>query len=86
MKITTTQVNNPAQKRSTNSLKDPKKFINDHRIFFKSIIGAPEREYPEKEYIMYKCPFKDHEDNKPSFMVHKNGYYCYGCRREKGNY
>lgn len=59
--------------------------INDHRLFFKRIIGAPESEYPDKEYVMYRCPFPRHTDNKPSFRVHKTGYYCYGCGR-KGNY
>ena len=59
--------------------------INDHRLFFKSILGDPEDEYPDKEYVMYKCPFNDHEDHKPSFRVHKTGYKCYGCNR-KGNY
>lgn len=57
----------------------------DHRIFFKQIMGTPVREYPEKDYVMYHCPFHDHDDKKPSFMVHKNGYYCYGCGRN-GNY
>jgi hypothetical protein len=59
--------------------------ITDHRTFFKELIGEPEREYPDKEYVMYKCPFTDHEDNKPSFRVHRTGYYCYGCGK-KGNY
>ena len=57
----------------------------DHRDFFKKILGDPVREYPEKEYIMYHCPFPDHDDKKPSFRVHRCGYYCYGCQR-KGNY
>ena len=80
-----TKVKEINQKKNINHLNTPKKFINDHRLFFKSILGEPEREYPEKEYMMYKCPFKDHEDKKPSFRVHKNGYYCYGCQK-KGNY
>lgn len=57
----------------------------DHREFFKDIFRNPESEYPEKEYVMYCCPFPDHEDNSPSFRVHKTGYLCYGCQR-KGNY
>jgi len=57
----------------------------DHRVFFKSILGDPEREYPDKEYVMYNCPFKGHDDRRPSFRVHKKGYYCYGCQK-KGNY
>jgi len=61
------------------------KSVGDHRIFFRQILGAPVREYPEKEYVMYHCPFYDHEDKKPSFRVNKNGYYCYGCGR-RGNY
>lgn len=61
------------------------KFIDDHRTFFKSILGEPVKEYPEKEYVMYNCPFPDHDDNKPSFRVHRCGYYCYGCLK-KGNY
>ena len=59
--------------------------VEDHRVFFKSILGDPVREYPEKEYVMYQCPFSDHEDLKPSFRVHKTGYFCYGCQK-KGNY
>lgn len=61
------------------------KGIYDHRVFFKSILGDPVREYSDKEYVMYNCPFKDHDDKKPSFRVHKKGYYCYGCQK-KGNY
>jgi hypothetical protein len=59
--------------------------VIDHRIFFRRILGDPVREYPEKEYVMYHCPFHDHEDKKPSFRVNKKGYYCYGCQR-KGDY
>lgn len=59
--------------------------VEDHRSFFKSILGEPEREYPEKEYIMYRCPFPGHTDNNPSFRVYKTGYSCYGCGK-KGNY
>lgn len=59
--------------------------VEDHRVFFKPILGDPIREYPEKEYLMYNCPFSDHDDLKPSFRVHKTGYYCYGCQR-RGNY
>lgn len=59
--------------------------VDDHRLFFKSILGEPEGEYPEKEYLMYRCPFPGHDDNKASFRVHKAGYYCYGCGK-KGNY
>jgi len=57
----------------------------DHRLLFKKLIGEPASEYPGKEYVMYRCPFKDHKDNNPSFMVHKTGYKCYGCQRQ-GNY
>lgn len=57
----------------------------DHRLFFKNLLGEPEGEYPEKEYVMYNCPFQDHKDHTPSFRVHKTGYYCYGCQK-KGNY
>lgn len=76
-----------ATKKEHNTLSYPKfkNRVKDHRIFFENLLGKPEREYPEKEYVMYKCPFHDHEDNKPSFRVHKTGYYCYGCER-KGNY
>ncbi|MBU4535918.1 MAG: hypothetical protein KKF16_08915 [Euryarchaeota archaeon] len=34
---------------------------------------------------MYRCPFPGHADLKPSFMVHENGFKCYGCN-ETGNY
>jgi hypothetical protein len=61
------------------------KFVDDHRIFFKTILGEPVKEYPEKEYVMYNCPFPDHDDKKPSFRAHRCGYYCYGCLK-KGNY
>lgn len=57
----------------------------DHRLFFKMLLGEPEGEYPEKEYVMYNCPFQDHKDHTPSFRVHKTGYYCYGCQK-RGNY
>jgi len=57
----------------------------DHREFFKALLGDPAGIYPDKEYVMYRCPFLDHEDRNPSFRVHKNGYQCYGCQR-KGNY
>ncbi len=60
-------------------------WVYDHRIFFKSILGDPVREYPDKEYVMYNCPFHDHQDRKPSFRVHKRGYFCYGCQK-RGNY
>jgi len=33
------------------------KFIDDRRVFFKSILGDPVKEYPEKGYVMYHCPF-----------------------------
>ena len=51
----------------------------DNRTFFKKIIGEPVNEY--ENYNMYRCPFPDHDDIKPSFMVHSNGYKCYGCNR-----
>lgn len=57
----------------------------DHRDFFSKILGKPAKEYPNKKYVMYSCPFKDHDDTNPSFRVHKTGYKCYGCGR-KGNY
>jgi DNA primase len=56
-----------------------------HRVFFRSLLGDPVRSYPDKEYVMYNCPFQDHNDKKPSFRVHKKGYYCYGCQK-RGNY
>ena len=59
--------------------------MEDHRTFFRAILGEPERSYPDKEYVMYNCPFKDHKDHNPSFRVHKTGYYCYGCHKH-GNY
>jgi hypothetical protein len=55
----------------------------DNRLFFKQILGDPVKEY--EHYNMHQCPFSDHEDSKPSFMVHSKGYNCYGCNR-KGNY
>ena len=62
----------------------PVSFKNsDNRLIFKKIIGEPVKEY--EHYNMYHCPFLNHQDIKPSFMVHSNGYKCYGCSR-KGNY
>lgn len=58
---------------------------DDQRKLFRQILGTPARKYPEKEYVMYHCPFHDHDDKKPSFRVNRNGYYCYGCGRN-GNY
>lgn len=59
--------------------------VEDHREWFKNILGEPNYISPNKPYVMYKCPFKDHEDNKPSFMVYPTGYKCKGCGK-KGNY
>jgi hypothetical protein len=53
--------------------------VNDHRAYFKKLLGSPKSEHPDKEYVMYCCPFPKHEDNNPSFKVHKTGYECYGC-------
>ena len=58
--------------------------VDDHRVYFKELLGEPESEHPDKEYVMYCCPFPDHDDNKPSFKVHRTNYECYGCKR-KGN-
>lgn len=57
----------------------------DHLSFFNDFLGEPVSKYLDKEYVMYCCPFTDHNDNKPSFRVFKTGYNCYGCSR-KGNY
>lgn len=57
----------------------------NHQEFFKEILGESISQYPPKDYVMYHCPFPDHPDEHPSFLVHKNGYKCYGCNR-KGNY
>ncbi|ADZ10522.1 hypothetical protein Metbo_2308 [Methanobacterium lacus] len=38
------------------------KSVEDQRILFRQILGVPVHEYPEKEYVMYNCPFHDHED------------------------
>jgi len=72
-----------------NSLMNPNPPINnsskiqDHRKFFKELLGPPSREY--EYYNMYNCPFPDHEDKNPSFKVSKKGYSCYGCQKH-GNY
>lgn len=58
--------------------------VNDHRTFFQDLLGPPISEHSEKEYVMYHCPFPDHEDTKPSFKVHRTNYECYGCGK-KGN-
>ncbi len=58
--------------------------INDHRNFFRDLLGSPKSEHTDKEYVMYCCPFPDHEDNNPSFKVHRTNYECYGCGK-KGN-
>jgi hypothetical protein len=57
----------------------------NHLRFFEDVLGEPEHKYPEKKYVMYHCPFKDHPDNNPSFRVYKTGYSCYGCEKS-GNY
>ncbi len=35
--------------------------------------------------LQYLCPFPDHNENKPSFMVYTESdyenFYCYGCKR-----
>ncbi|MBW4257866.1 hypothetical protein KTG15_09210 [Methanobacterium sp. YSL] len=58
--------------------------VDDHRDYFKKLLGPPRSEHPDKEYVMYCCPFPNHQDNKPSFKVHRTGYECYGCGK-KGN-
>ncbi|AUB54905.1 hypothetical protein BK007_01970 [Methanobacterium subterraneum] len=78
------RINKPPNKASLDGSKNFNG-VYDHRVFFKSILGDPVREYPDKEYVMYNCPFHDHDDRKPSFRVHKKGYYCYGCQK-RGNY
>lgn len=55
----------------------------DLRIFIESILGNPIKKY--KNYNLYHCPFLDHEDNTPSFVVYKTHYKCYGCQKH-GNY
>jgi hypothetical protein len=70
-------------KRLVNPIKPSGCKISDHREWFKQIIRGPSKEY--EHYDMYNCPFNDHEDHKPSFMVHKTGYKCKGCGR-RGNY
>lgn len=73
------------KRKTTLSWKNNKsRYFTDHRSYFKSLLGEPEREYPEKKYVMYHCPFPEHDDKNPSFMVHEKGYYCYGCQK-KGN-
>lgn len=77
----------PHQRR-TQITRNNKKWIPvsssiDNRMFFRDIIGPPEREYTH--YDVYHCPFPDHSDNKPSFIVYNSGYKCYGCNR-RGNY
>jgi hypothetical protein len=79
------QKENQIKVASVNKNKSYKSIVDDHRLFFKSILGEPIKEYSDKEYVMYHCPFQDHEDNNPSFRVYKTGYQCYGCNR-KGNY
>ena len=56
------------------------KLGEDNRPYFKKILGEPTKTY--EHYDMYNCPFPDHEDIKPSFMVHSKGYQCYGCDHE----
>jgi len=35
--------------------------------------------------LSYRCPFPDHQERKPSFMVYTNSdyenFHCYGCGR-----
>lgn len=80
------QVKENERKTIQNKTKDLKSIsgVEDHRLFFRELLGPPESEHPDKEYIMYCCPFPDHEDNNPSFKVHRTNYECYGCGK-KGN-
>jgi len=74
----------PKTKSNIRFNSQPSKFKTyDNRLLFKQTIGEPVKEY--EHYNMHQCPFPDHEDSKPSFMVHSKGYNCYGCNR-KGNY
>ena len=57
--------------------------IKDNRKFFKQVLGDPTKEY--EHYDMYHCPFQNHSDSHPSFMVYNAGYECKGCNK-KGNY
>lgn len=75
---------NKVQKTRMNKIKSFSR-VDDNRDFFRDLIGPPNQEYPNKKYVMYNCPFPNHTDNNPSFMVYKSGYRCYGCGK-KGNY
>lgn len=45
-----------------------------------SIIGVEDR----RQNI--RCPFPDHNDSTPSFLLDgKNGYHCFGCEKNGGN-
>ena len=81
------KIKNNSKKAKKTIINEIKSFnrVEDHRDFFRDVIGPPDRKYPNKKYVMYKCPFPDHPDNNPSFMVYKKGYKCYGCER-KGNF
>lgn len=58
-------------------------FNRDNRTFFQEVLGPPEMEY--QNYDVYYCPFTDHTDTNPSFVVYSSGYKCFGCGR-RGNY
>lgn len=79
------KVKETERRASLGGMKMPVKKVADHREWFKSILGEPVYKSPNKPYVMYHCPFPDHEDNTPSFMVYPTGYKCHGCGR-KGNY
>lgn len=53
--------------------------IGDLRPLFRKVLGDPD--YEGSDYIMYKCPFPDHDDSTPSFSVKRGVWRCFGCNR-----
>lgn len=52
-------------------------YLETHGIFPVKVLAGGK--------LQYLCPFPDHNENKPSFMVYTESdyenFYCYGCQR-----
>ena len=61
--------------------------LKTHKItdYLKKRGCNPDRQYPTNGRWSYKCPFPDHSETKPSFIVYTQGeyenFYCFGCQR-----
>lgn len=69
------------RKQETRKYFNPGKTMKgkDLRLIFKEELGPPT--YDRGDYIMYRCPFPDHDDSNPSFSVMRGLWKCFGCNR-----